>query len=88
MKTMTVSDLREHWPEAEQALATEKEIIITNDGAPVAKLTAIEPVAPEERPRKKFDPAEQQRRREEVFGKGVMVDWVKEFCEVDRAERF
>ena len=85
MKTMTVNDLREHWPEAEQALAVEKEIIITNEGEAVARLTAIEP---EKKPRKKFDPAEQKRRREAVFGKGVVVEWVKEFCEVDRAERF
>jgi len=27
MKTMTVRDIRQHWPDAERALATEKEII-------------------------------------------------------------
>ena len=86
MKTMTVNDLREHWPEAEQALAAEHEIIITNEGQPVARLTAIEPES--KQTGKRFDPEEQKRFREEVFGKGVMVDWVKEFCEVDRAERF
>ena len=85
MKTMTVSDLGEHWPEAERALATEKEIIITQDGQPVARLTPIEAATPE---KKRFDPAEQKRFREEIFGKGVIVDWVSEFCEVDRAERF
>ena len=85
MKTMTVRDIRQRWPEAERALAVEKEIIITRDGEPVARLT---PIVPEKRPRKRFDPAEQKRRREAIFGKGVMVEWVKEFCEVDRAERF
>ena len=82
---MTVSDLHEHWPEAERALATEAEIIITRDGQPVARLT---PIVQEKKARKRFDPAEQQRWRESVFGKGVVVDWVREFCEVDRAERF
>ena len=85
MKTMTVSDLREHWPEAERALAAEKEIIITQDGQPVARLTPIESAIPE---KKRFDPAEQKRFRDEIFGEGVIVDWVREFCEVDRAERF
>ena len=85
MKTMTVRDIRQRWPEAEQALAREKEIIITRDGQPVAKLTRI---VPEKTKRKRFDPAEQKRRREEVFGKDGFVNWVQEFCEVDRAERF
>jgi antitoxin (DNA-binding transcriptional repressor) of toxin-antitoxin stability system len=85
MKTMTVRDIRQRWPEAERALAVEKEIIITRDGQPVAKLTRI---VPEKKKRKRFDPAEQKRFRESVFGKGVVVDWVREFCEVDRAERF
>ena len=85
MKTMTVRDIRQRWPEAERALAAEKEIIITRDGQPVAKLTRI---APGKKKRKRFDPGEQKRRREAVLGKGVVVNWVKEFCEVDRAERF
>ena len=84
MKTMTVRDIRQRWPEAERALAAEKEIIITRDGQPVARLTRI---VPEKKPRKRFDPAEQQRWRESVFGKGVVVNWVQEFCEVDRADR-
>lgn len=82
---MTIRDLRQRWPEAERALAVEKEIIITRDGAPVAKLT---PIIPEKKQRKRFDPAEQQRFRESIFGKGVTVKWVREFCEKDRAERF
>jgi len=85
MKTMTVRDIRQHWPDAERALATEKEIIITRDGEPVAKLTRITtPV----KKTKKFDPVEQKRLRESIFGKGVTVNWVSEFCEQDRADRF
>ena len=82
---MTVRDIRQRWPEAERALGVEKEIIITRDGQPVAKLTRI---PPERKKRKRFDPAEQQRWRESVFGKGTVLNWVEEFCEKDRAERF
>jgi antitoxin (DNA-binding transcriptional repressor) of toxin-antitoxin stability system len=38
MKTMTIRDLRQHWPEAEAALKREGEILITRDSKPVAKL--------------------------------------------------
>ena len=85
MKTMTVRDIRQRWPEAERALAVEKEIIITRDGQPVAKLTRI---VPEKKPRKRFDAEENRRWKEKVFGKGVTLNWVAEFCEKDRAERF
>ncbi len=85
MKTMTVRDIRQRWPEAERALAAEKEIIITRDGQPVAKLTRI---APEKKQRKRFDFAKHRRWKKEVFGKSVMADWVRDFCENDRAERF
>ncbi len=85
MKTMTVRDVRQRWPEAERALDVEKEIIITRDGRPVAKLSRI---APKTKKRKRFDPKEWRSFRESLFGKGVTVDWVSEFCEKDRAERF
>jgi hypothetical protein len=45
---MTVHDLGLPWPETEKALATDKEIIITRDGVPVAKLSAIGDRAAEE----------------------------------------
>ena len=38
MKTMTVRDIRQKWPEAERALAVEGEIIVTRDSKPVAKI--------------------------------------------------
>ncbi|MBA2431957.1 MAG: type II toxin-antitoxin system Phd/YefM family antitoxin, partial [Chthoniobacterales bacterium] len=41
MKTVTIRDLRQRWPETEKALAVEHEIIITRDGQPVAKLSRI-----------------------------------------------
>jgi len=50
MKTITIRDLRQRWPEAEAALKVENEIIITRDSKPVAKLVHINP-ATSPRPR-------------------------------------
>ena len=41
MRTITIRDLRQRWPEAEAALAVEDEILITRDSKPVAKLVRI-----------------------------------------------
>jgi antitoxin (DNA-binding transcriptional repressor) of toxin-antitoxin stability system len=41
VKTITIRDLRQRWPEAEAALQVEDEIIITRDSKPVAKLVRI-----------------------------------------------
>lgn len=84
MKTMTVSDIHEHWAEAESALAVEKEIIITRNGHPVAKLTQVEPA---QKLRARFDFEEHRRWKKEVFGTAPMPDWVQKFCTEDRAER-
>jgi len=65
MKIMTIRDIRQHWPEAEKALATEPEILITRDGKPVARLL---PITEEEMPRKRFDPEENRRWMDEVWG--------------------
>jgi len=42
MKTISVRDLRQRWPEAERALNIESELVITRDGKPVARLTRYE----------------------------------------------
>ena len=59
MKTMTVRDIRLKWPEAERVLAREREIVVTRDGKPVARILPYEP--PKQAPRERFDPAAQQR---------------------------
>jgi len=41
MKTVTIRDLRQRWPEAEAALQIEDEILIKRDSKPVAKLVRI-----------------------------------------------
>ena len=51
MTSMTVRDVRLHWPKAEKALATGEEIVITRDSKPVARLLPFLPGATEARPR-------------------------------------
>lgn len=75
MKTITVRDLRQRWPEAEAALQVEKEMIITRAGKPVAKLVRFEEPP---KKRKRFDPAAHAKWMDEVYGKG------KTFNVVDR----
>lgn len=45
MKTITIRDLRQRWPEAEAALQVEDEILITRDSKPVAKLVRVSTAA-------------------------------------------
>jgi antitoxin (DNA-binding transcriptional repressor) of toxin-antitoxin stability system len=53
MKTITVRDLRQRWPQAEALLQHETEILVTRDGKPVARLVRV----PEQTARRKrFDP--------------------------------
>ncbi len=42
MKTISVRDIRLHWPKAEQALRLEGELVVTRDGTPVARLLPFE----------------------------------------------
>ena len=80
MKTMTVRDLRQRWPQAEALLQTEGEIVITRDARPVAKLVRfVEPRTA--RPR--FDPRKHAAWQTRVGGRGV-VRWVDEFLTRDR----
>jgi len=68
MKTMTVRDVRQKWPEAERSLADEGEIVITRDGKPVARLLPVE-VEP---PRKRFDAGDHLRWMAEMWGEGTI----------------
>ncbi len=65
MKTLTIRDLRQRWPEAEAALALENEILITRDAKPVAKLVRI---APDETKRPRWDAEEHARWQRKVSG--------------------
>ena len=81
VKTISVRDLRQKWPEAERALKIESEILITRDGIPVAKLTRIEN---QPKKRRRFDPAKHGKwQRQQVTGK--TVSWVNEFLMSERS---
>ena len=54
MKVLTVRDIRLHWPKAEAALRREGELVVTRDGAPVARILPYEPSA---QARTQFDAA-------------------------------
>jgi antitoxin (DNA-binding transcriptional repressor) of toxin-antitoxin stability system len=83
VKTITVRDLRQRWPAAEALLQREKEIIVTRDGKPVAKLVRLREA---EAARKRFDPAKHARWQSKVSGRRT-VRWVDEFLMRDRQAR-
>ena len=65
MKTITIRDLRQRWPEAEAALQIDDEILITSDSRPVAKLVRI---VPEDHKRARWNPEEHARWQKKVSG--------------------
>ncbi len=83
MKTITIRDLRQRWPEAEAALQVENEIIITRDSRPVAKLVRV---APQKKQRKRWDPKEHMRWLKKIWG-GKQVRLVDKYLSADRQER-
>lgn len=83
MKTVTVRDLRQRWPETERALRSEHEILITRDSKPVAKLVRY--VVPD-RPRAQFDPVAHGKWQRKMSG-GTMTRWVDDGLLKERDER-
>lgn len=84
MKTITVRDVRQRWPQAEALLQVENELLVTRDGKPVAKLVRI---APERRRRRRFDLAEHRAWQTRVFGKRKVLRWVDRALAQARADR-
>ena len=83
MKTITIRDLRQRWPEAEAALQIENEILITRDSKPVAKLVRVAAEGPK-RPR--WNPEEHARWQKRVSGgKLSRSDAALAFARADRA---
>ena len=68
MKTITIRDLRQRWPEAEAALQVEDEILITRDSKPVAKLVRIAEQPPK---RKRWNPEEHKKWIKKVYGNKI-----------------
>jgi len=66
MKTMSVLEIDQHWPEAEKALKTVGEILVTRDGETIGRLLPVEEVAAP--PRKRFDVEEHRRWMKETWG--------------------
>ena len=83
MKTITIRDLRQRWPEAEAALAVEDEIIITRDSKPVARLVRV--IRPEAK-RPRWNAEEHRKWSREVFGSKVLPS-SDERLTSDRADR-
>ncbi len=83
MKTISVRDLRQRWPEAEALLQVEEEIVITRDAKPVARLVRI---AEQRKPRKRFDPASHARWQRKIAG-GRVSRWVDRAVREAREDR-
>ena len=83
MKTITIRDLRQRWPEAEAALQVEDEILITRDSKPVAKLVRVRQEKPR---RKRWDPQEHKRWLKRVWGERH-VSLVNKYLKSDREDR-
>jgi antitoxin (DNA-binding transcriptional repressor) of toxin-antitoxin stability system len=83
VKTITIRDLRQRWPEAEAALQVEEEILITRDSRPVAKLVRI---VEEKRKRKRWDPEAHLRWLKKVWAK-QQVALVDKYLQADREDR-
>ncbi|HWX21655.1 MAG TPA: hypothetical protein VN578_17260 [Candidatus Binatia bacterium] len=83
MKTITIRDLRQRWPEAEAALEVEDEIIITRDSKPVAKLVRV--LQPETK-RSRWNLEEHRRWIKKVFG-GKVFPSSDERLDAARADR-
>ena len=83
MKTITIRDLRQRWPETEKSLQIENEIVITRDGEPVAKLVRL---VPPKAKRKRWNPEEHMKWIKKVYGNKVFPSIDEELAKA-RADR-
>jgi antitoxin (DNA-binding transcriptional repressor) of toxin-antitoxin stability system len=83
MKTITIRDLRQRWPEAEAALQVENEILITRDSKPMAKLVRV--TQPETK-RKRWNPDEHAARISNILGNQIFPSIDEELAKA-RADR-
>jgi antitoxin (DNA-binding transcriptional repressor) of toxin-antitoxin stability system len=84
MTTLTIRELRQSWPAAEKALQEEEEIVITRDGAPVAKL--IRYSGPKKR-RPRFDPEKHMAKLLKISG-GKIYPSSDASLQADRADKW
>jgi antitoxin (DNA-binding transcriptional repressor) of toxin-antitoxin stability system len=85
LATITLEEFLKEWPE--EALALEKELLITRDGKPIAKLVSV-PGGPEvvEDTRRRFNAAEHRKWQKEVFGDEILEDSTPQLMR-DREDR-
>jgi antitoxin (DNA-binding transcriptional repressor) of toxin-antitoxin stability system len=83
MKTVTIRDLRQRWPETERTLQVENELIITRDGQPVAKLVRV---AEQEAKRERWNPEKHKKWLKKVWG-NKQVRLVDKYLQADREDR-
>ncbi|HZM06612.1 MAG TPA: hypothetical protein VFC44_26735 [Candidatus Saccharimonadales bacterium] len=83
MKTISIRDLRQKWPEAEARLQVEGEILVTRDTKPVAKLVRyVEP----QKSRARFDPVTHAQWQKKWNG-GKIVRVVDKYLAAAREDR-
>lgn len=85
MKTMSVRDIRQRWPEAERALREEGEIIVTRDARPVARLLPVSDQIV--RSRRRLDLAELRSWRQRFWRTQPPQPSTGEWLDRDRADR-
>ena len=83
MKSITIRDLRQRWPAAEALLQVEKELVITRDAKPIAKLVRIDAAAGK---RTRFDPVAHGKWQRKTGG-GKVSRWVDRALTDSRQER-
>lgn len=86
MKTVTVRDLRLHWPKIEQQLAHGSgELLVTRDAKPVARLTAFS--AGKAAPKPRFSATMHDRWMRDVWGRSRPKTDSGKWLAAGRAER-
>jgi antitoxin (DNA-binding transcriptional repressor) of toxin-antitoxin stability system len=82
MKSITIRDLRQRWPETERTLQAENELIITRDGRPVAKLVRVSAQRPK---RTRWNPDAHKEWLKKVW-RNKQVRLVDKYLQVDRED--
>jgi antitoxin (DNA-binding transcriptional repressor) of toxin-antitoxin stability system len=83
MRTISVRDLRQRWPEVEARLRVEKEIVIIRNAKPVAKLVHVDDGA---KARRRFDPVAHAKWQREIAA-GKITRWVGRAMKEERSDR-
>lgn len=83
MKAVTIRDLRLHWPATEESLNIERELLVTRDGRPVAKLVKV---SEHRARRRRWNPTTHKKWQARLW-KGEQVDLVAKYLETDRSAR-